>query len=108
MASCKDCVHFEVCSEKNLHVAVGMNIIPRFKYKRIEQECDHFKDRSIFIKLPDINCSVNEQFSEYVKGLFDIAKASGNPLNILQALSECFAQSAEQAEQALKERENSV
>ena len=52
MASCKDCVHVEVCCEKNLHVAVGMNIIPRFKYKRIEQECKHFKDRSRFVELP--------------------------------------------------------
>ena len=52
MASCKDCVHVEVCCEKNLHVAVGMNIIPRFKYKRIEQECKNFKDRSRFVELP--------------------------------------------------------
>ena len=51
MASCKDCVHVEVCCEKNLHVAVGMNIIPRFKYKRIEQECKNFKDRSRFVEL---------------------------------------------------------
>ena len=51
MASCKDCVHVEVCCEKNLHVAVGMNIIPRFKYKRIEQECKDFKDRSRFVEL---------------------------------------------------------
>ena len=52
MASCKDCVHVEVCCEKSLHVAVGMNIIPRFKYKRIEQECKNFKDRSRFVELP--------------------------------------------------------
>ena len=52
MASCKGCVHAEVCSKKNLHVVVGMNIIPRFKYKRIEQECKHFKDRSRFVELP--------------------------------------------------------
>ena len=52
MASCKDCVHVEVCSEKNLHVVVGMNITPRFKYKPIEQECDHFQDRSRFVELP--------------------------------------------------------
>ena len=51
MASCKDCVHVEVCCEKSLHVAVGMNIIPRFKYKRIEQECKNFKDRSRFVEL---------------------------------------------------------
>lgn len=58
MASCKDCVHVEVCSKKNLHVAVGMNITPRFKYKRIEQECDHFKDRSRFVELP---CKVGDK-----------------------------------------------
>ena len=51
MAMCKDCVHVEVCCEKNLHVAVGMNIIPRFKYKRIEQECKNFQDRSRFVEL---------------------------------------------------------
>lgn len=52
MATCADCVHVEVCSKKNLHVAVGMNITPRFKYKRIEQECEHFKDRAWFVELP--------------------------------------------------------
>ena len=52
MATCAECVHYEVCSKKNLHVAVGMNITPRFKYKRIEQECEHFKDRSRFVELP--------------------------------------------------------
>ena len=29
-----------------------MNIILRFKYKRIERECKHFKDRSRFVELP--------------------------------------------------------
>ena len=57
MASCKDCVHVEVCCEKNLHVAVGMNIIPRFKYKRIEQECKNFKGRFRFVELP---CKVGD------------------------------------------------
>ena len=52
MATCADCVHVEVCSKKNLHVAVGMNITPRFKYKRIEQECERFKDRARFVELP--------------------------------------------------------
>lgn len=58
MASCKDCVHVEVCSEKNLHVAVGMNITPRFKYKRIEQECEHFKNCARFVELP---CKVGDK-----------------------------------------------
>lgn len=58
MASCKDCVHVEVCCEKYLHVVVGMNITPRFKYERIEQECEHFKDRSRFVELP---CKVGDK-----------------------------------------------
>ena len=66
MASCKDCVHVEVCCEKNLHVAVGMNIIPRFKYKRIEQECKNFKDRSRFVELP---CKVGDTVYIYAPGL---------------------------------------
>lgn len=35
-----------------------MNIIPRFKYKRIEQECKNFKDRSRFVELP---CKVGDR-----------------------------------------------
>ncbi len=71
MASCKDCVHVEVCCEKNLHVAVGMNIIPRFKYKRIEQECKNFKDRSRFVELP---CKVNlcDEVHFVLRGLDEI------------------------------------
>lgn len=52
MATCAECVHVGVCSKKNLHVVVGMNITPRFKYKRIEQDCEHFKDRARFVELP--------------------------------------------------------
>lgn len=51
MATCADCVHVEVCCEKYLHVVVGMNITPRFKYERIEQECEYFKDRARFVEL---------------------------------------------------------
>lgn len=58
MATCAECVHYEVCSKKNLHVAVGMNITPRFKYKRIEQECEHFKDRARFVEMP---CKVGDK-----------------------------------------------
>ncbi len=112
MAMCKDCVHVEVCCEKNLHVAVGMNIIPRFKYKRIEQECKNFKDHSRFVELPDYKYSAEERFRGAVQELIDIAKASETPSKILQATSESLAHFAcelsklEETKRTLKERES--
>ena len=122
MASCKDCVHVEVCCEKNLHVAVGMNIIPRFKYKRIEQECKHFKDRSRFVELPyKLGDSIYEpkrhQITEYqiarivfydfglrmelrlMKGLLFRVEIKQEDIGKVVFLTR------EEAEQALKERE---
>ena len=132
MASCKDCVHVEVCCEKNLHVAVGMNIIPRFKYKRIEQECKDFKDRSRFVELP---CRVGDKvyfnnvhlryarviaiYIDASGGMFDldittnIATATGyehfiNKDYTFEDIGRRLFLTREEAEQALKlkEREN--
>ena len=111
MASCKDCVHVEVCSEKNLHVAVGMNITPRFKYKRIEQECEHFKNCALFVELhhaewiededmygdPIYHCSnCNEHF----------VLAEGTPTD--NCYYYCPNCGAKMDEQALKEREENA
>lgn len=41
MATCKDCLHFEVCDD----------------YQRRLANCNHFKDRSKFIELP---CKVGD------------------------------------------------
>ena len=112
MASCKDCLHVEVCCEKNLHVVVGMNIIPRFKYKRIEQECGDFKDRSRFVELPfQIGDDV------YCTGMFKIYKKTVKKIEVddegIAIVTEdgycidstiCF-RSQKEAKQALKERE---
>lgn len=51
MATCKDCLHVDVCCEKYLHITNGTDFIYRCKYNHIEQECKHFKDRSRFVEL---------------------------------------------------------
>ena len=132
MATCAECVHVEVCSKKNLHVAVGMNITPQFKYKRIEQECDHFKDRSRFVELP---CKVGDKvyldnlhikyadvigiYIDAFGGVFDlriytnIQLANGFGYEYFISKDYTFEDigkriflTKEAAEQALKEREN--
>ena len=109
MASCKDCVHVEVCCEKNLHVAVGMNIIPRFKYKRIEQECKNFKDRY----MTKLDC---EQYGfldaeDYLNGACFECDSGVCSSGVLYALAVQAAEVRDRlkmyedlAEQALKER----
>ena len=109
MAMCKDCVHVEVCCEKNLHVAVGMNIIPRFKYKRIEQECKNFKDRSRFVELSHAEWVEDEDM--YGDPIYRCSNCNehfvleeGNPTD--NCYSYCPNCGAKMDEQALKERES--
>ena len=108
MAMCKDCVHVEVCCEKNLHVAVGMNIIPRFKYKRIEQECKNFKDRSRFVELSHAEWVEDEDM--YGDPIYRCSNCNehfvleeGTPTD--NCYSYCPNCGAKMDEQALKERE---
>ena len=116
MATCTDCVHVEVCSKKNLHVAVGMNITPRFKYKRIEQECEHFKDRSRFVELPDVgDYDTVTTIDEAIDHCYQIATSTDETV-----CAECKAEHMRlcgwlgdlkrriTAEQALKEREENA
>ena len=108
MASCKDCVHVEACCEKNLHVVVGMNIIPRFKYKRIEQECKNFKDRSRFVELSHAEWVEDEDM--YGDPIYRCSNCNehfvleeGTPTD--NCYSYCPNCGAKMDEQALKERE---
>ena len=109
MAMCKDCVHVEVCCEKNLHVAVGMNIIPRFKYKRIEKECKNFKDRSRFVELSHAEWVEDEDM--YGDPIYRCSNCNdhfvfeeGTPTD--NCYSYCPNCGAKMDEQALKERES--
>ena len=60
MASCKDCIHVEVCRYYTNELAKA-NGIP-LKVEEIEgllecDDCEHFKDRSQFVELP---CKVGD------------------------------------------------
>ena len=56
MASCKDCVHVEVCSEyvEGLAAVRGLKLGDVEEISAILQcdDCDHFKDRAQFVGLP--------------------------------------------------------
>ena len=57
MATCADCVHVEVCSEyvEGLAAVRGLKLGDVEGISAILQcdDCDHFKDRSRFVELPD-------------------------------------------------------
>ncbi len=53
MATCKDCVHVDVCSIKHLHITVFTDVIIRKRYPKIETACEYFKARSRFVELPN-------------------------------------------------------
>ena len=50
MASCKDCVHVEVCRFKDLPAPLSDSYIRESEC--IEKRCGDFKDRSRFVELP--------------------------------------------------------
>ena len=50
MASCKDCVHVEVCRFKDLPAPLSDSYIRESEC--IEKRCGNFKDRSRFVELP--------------------------------------------------------
>ena len=50
--TCKDCIHYKVCCQKTRHVVTGMDFVYRYKYNHIERVCKDFKDRSRFVELP--------------------------------------------------------
>lgn len=60
MASCKDCIHFEVCDS-------GSSIDEFMEHGTytddVENECECFKDRARFVELP---CKVGEEIYEMV------------------------------------------
>ena len=59
MASCKDCVHYEVCQmhykqkcELTYETEREVEIAMRKAQKDVDIECDYYKDRSRFVELP--------------------------------------------------------
>lgn len=59
MASCKDCVHYEVCQmhykqkcELTYETEREVEIAMRKAQKAVDIECDYYKDRARFVELP--------------------------------------------------------
>ena len=59
MASCKDCVHADMCKYKDLPAPLSDSYIRESEC--IEKRCGDFKDRSRFVKLP---CNLGDELCE--------------------------------------------
>lgn len=118
MASCKDCVHVEVCSEyvEGLAAARGLKLKTVEEISAIFQcdDCDHFKDRSRFVELPDVgDYDTVTTIDEAIDHCYQIATSTDETV-----CAECKAEHMRlcgwlgdlkrriAAEQVLKEREN--
>lgn len=133
MASCKDCVHVEVCREfvTGLAAARGVDLnMDELEAVLKCDDCDHFQDRSRFVELP---CRVGDKvyfnnvhlryarviaiYIDASGGMFDldittnIATATGyehfiNKDYTFENIGKQLFLTKEAAEQALKERES--
>lgn len=117
MASCKDCVHVEVCisylreAYKRAHLATpDLNSVLSLRC----DDCEHFKDRSRFVELPDVgDYDTVTTIDEAIDHCYQIATSTDE-----NVCAECKAEHMRlcgwlgdlkrriAAEQALKEREN--
>lgn len=108
MATCKDCVHFEVCRE----YAEGLEQLLTC------HGCEDFKDRSRFVELP---CklgdtvyyfnSAGEIYSQKVSGFivnFVGILVDSDVIFDSHLMGDRFFSTRKEAEQALKERENNA
>lgn len=113
MATCKECVHAEVCRFKDLPAPLSDSYIRESEC--IERRCGDFKDRARFVELPfklgdvifytvmsKIYQAVVDRIELYDEGIAIITTDGYCPDSSI-----CY-HTQEEAEQALKERENSV
>lgn len=108
MASCKDCIHFVMCDE-----------VPT----KAVNDCDFFKDRSRFVELP---CKVGDTIYEIVERRVSgkwVPKIVSRVVERIEVAHNCIGfkcgttirvpdnlafYTPEEAEQALKEREENA
>jgi len=120
MATCKDCVHYEVCQmhykqkcELTYETEREVRIAMRKAQKAVDIECDHYKDRSRFVELPDVgDYDTVTAIDEAIDHCYQIATSTDETV-----CAECKAEHMRlcgwlgdlkrriTAEQALKERE---
>ena len=113
MASCKDCLHVEVCRECVMGLAAARGV--ELDATEIEQvlvcdDCDNFKDRSRFVELP---CKIGTELFriKQINGkrfITNTALNSNTFWNIVmqREFGKTVFLSREEAEHALKERES--
>ena len=67
MATCKECVHNNICNIKQKYNH------PKYALQHIEKYCEHFKDRSRFIELPcnKINTTVESNIYDEEEVYYD-------------------------------------
>ena len=101
MATCKDCVHYDVC-EFHLDEKTTM----------IVDECMHFKDASKLVKLPckvdDTVYQIEEGFEIYPSVISRIIYETKGIAFDERAIGKSIFLTREEAEKALKERENNA
>jgi len=129
MATCKDCVHYEVCQmhykqkcELTYETEREVRIAMRKAQKAVDIECDHYKDRSRFVELSIkpgalLYVPFRNQISKYMVIAVSISKfgvwidrllISGidcSPvLTCVEAIGKTAFLSSKEAERILKER----
>lgn len=111
--TCEDCIHYDVCKEDNLALA-GHTLV-----ESTAEVCDNFKDKSKYIELP---CKVGDKIwlahncygSKWVDN-YNILKVGITVKGMLadvgydfKDIGETVFLTREEAENALKERENNA
>ena len=109
MASCKDCIYSKVCESFSYRIT-----------SNAEQKCKHFKDISRFVELPcklgdlvyfikarRVMADVVSKFTIDRRGVM-LQRVNGYNLGYTDQLGEKLFLTCEEAEQALKERENNA
>lgn len=112
MATCKECLHVEVCKFKDLPAPLSDSYIRESEC--IEKRCGNFKDRSRFVELPKVGETVYglvkiNTFGDYrlqeLKATGRIVDTNGVAFEV-DLIGKRFFLTKEQAKQALKERES--
>ena len=117
MMLCKDCVHYEVCKD---YVESALDGLQYNDSQMNGDDCEFFKDRSRFVELP---CKVGD-FVYFIKArrvMADIVskftidrcgvmlqRVNGYNLGYTYQLGKKIFLTLEEAEQALKEREENA
>ena len=114
MATCKECLHVEVCKFKDLPAPLSDSYIRESEC--IEKRCGNFKGRSRFVELPDVgDYDTVTTIDEAIDHCYKIATSTDENVCV-----ECKAEHMRlcgwlgdlrrriEAEQALKERESNA